>query len=648
MDSDLAQLAKLVRYYSLTASTAAGSGHPTSSLSAADLMTVLFFKHLRYDLKNPENIHNDRVIFSKGHASPLFYALYTVAGALSEPELLKYRTFESPLEGHPTPRFKYTEAATGSLGQGLSIGVGEALALKKIQTRNPNFETNSNAQNQQPVSDFEIRISDFPKVYVLLGDGEMAEGSVWEALASAAYYKLNNLIAILDVNRLGQSGPTMIGADIDVYANRVAAFGWRVLKVPDGHDLGVIDRALTVAQDSLDSAGDKPTMIIAHTIKSKGISFLEDKEGWHGKALDNDELKKALTELGQVDTSLHGQISKPTEFTPKNTSKPAAVPAVTSYDVSKPVATRKAFGNALVQLGKMDRDLLVLDGDVKNSTYTETFKKEIPDQFLELFIAEQNMVGVAVGLTRLGFHPVVSSFACFLLRAADQFRMAAYSEATILVNGSHAGVSIGEDGPSQMGLEDMAFFRSVFGSTVVYPADAIATEKLVMELFLQKGIRYIRSTRPKTPIIYQPSETFPIGDSKTFSPVAKLSAGKIDVTVVAAGVTLHEALKAQKELAEKQIAISVIDCYSIKPIDQATLIDAAGKSKAIITVEDHYSEGGLGDAVLEALAEAPRVPIYKLAVSKMPRSGKPGELLDYEGISARAIVEKVNEIVTKG
>lgn len=615
---ELQKLARLIRYYILLTSTTAGSGHPTSSLSATDLLTVLFFKYFRFDLDNPENPANDRLIFSKGHASPLYYSLFAAAGKISEAELLKYRTFDSVLEGHPTRRFAFTEVSTGSLGQGLGVGVGEALALH-LQSKSPRK----------------------PCVYVLLGDGEMAEGSMWEAIQSSAYYKLNNLVAILDVNRLGQSVPTMLEHDIDTLSQRIEAFGWNVIKVQDGHDVKQIDRAFAQAE----SQNGKPTMIIAKTIKGKGVSALEDKNGWHGKPLPKDQFEAAVKELGEVDKKLVGKVQLP-ESKPSSDSGQARMTNVpyTSYKVADEVATRKAYGTALVRLGKIYPDLVALDGDVKNSTYSEDFEKVFSDRFFQLFIAEQNMVSVAAGMARRGLRPFVSTFACFLTRAADQIRMAALSGVAISFCGSHAGVSIGEDGPSQMGLEDLSLFRAVLGSIVVYPVDAVATEKLLELLYQQQGISYMRTTRPGTKVLYSEREEFTLGGSKEFKVQGSEFKVKDSITVVAAGITVYEALKAQEQLKTEGIAIRVIDCYSIKPIDRKTLEKVAAETKAIITVEDHYAQGGLGDAVLEVLADQPKVPVYKLAVTKLPRSGKPAQLLDYEEISAGAIAGKVKSL----
>jgi transketolase len=628
-NATLAKLAALIRYHIITITTQAASGHPTSSLSAVELMTVLFFKYLRYDLKNPHHAGNDRVIFSKGHATPLYYALYAAAGVLSEKDLAGYRTFGSSLEGHPTGRFPYTEAATGSLGQGLSIGVGEALALRLQEgTR-------------------------VPRVFVLAGDGELAEGSVWEAIAAASYMKVRNLVLLADINRLGQSAPTMYQHDIAAYQKRFEAFGWRVISIRDGNNLKQVDVAYGKA-----FAAPGPVVVLAKTKKGHGVSFIEDAPGWHGKPLSSDDLVKALREIGPVDKKIVGKTRKPLAVTVKHVVDLSRVPAPT-YDPAKPMATRKAFGNALARLGGYIKHMVVLDGDVKNSTYTEFFGQKYPERFFESYIAEQNMIGMATGFAVRGFYPVASSFACFLTRAADQLRMAAFSGVTMLVNGSHAGVSIGADGPSQMGLEDIAQFRTIHGSTVLYPSDAISSERLVEEALKQKGITYIRTTRSATPILYGVKEKFPVGGSKTHEARRDMKHETREnknlslvachlspvVTVVAAGITLLEALKAQKSLAEKKIYIRVIDCYSVKPIDTETLVKAARETRAIIVVEDHYPEGGLGEAVTSALADKPTVPVISLAVTKTPRSGKPAELLAYEEIDANAIIKTVKNIV---
>ncbi len=606
--TDIKKLAQLIRYWSLVSTTKAGSGHPTSSMSAADLLATLFFGgYFKYDIKNPKNPNNDRLIFSKGHASPLFYSLWAAAGAINEKELMTLRKFNSRLEGHPTMRFPYTEAATGSLGQGLSIGVGIALAAKYL--------------DQLPY-----------RTFVLLGDSEMAEGSVWEAMQAAAHYKLNNLIAILDVNRLGQRGETMYGWDVRNYKKKAIAFGWDVLVV-DGHTVDDISLAYAQALASK----TKPVMIIAKTVKGKGVKFLEDQDGWHGKALNDHELESALNELGPVSLTFRGSLEKPSARGGSawggKPIKPNKLETLNShYDTGELVATRKAYGDAITLLAKRFPRLIALDGEVSNSTYADIFKKAYPKRFFEMYIAEQNMIGAAVGLANRGSVPFVSSFAAFLTRGFDQIRMARYSEANIKLVGSHAGVSIGEDGASQMGLEDIAMFRSIEDCIVLYPSDAISTHKLVAEAAQHKGMVYIRTTRAATPLLYPASQSFPIGGSKVLRQSRNDS-----VTIIAAGITVHEALKAYDMLKKKKISARIIDAYSIKPIDSATLRRAAQQTKHIITVEDHHAEGGLGEAVLAALAHTD-VPVTILAVKKMPQSGKPQELLHYEGIDAESIV----------
>lgn len=605
--SYLTEIAKLLRYYILKSTTQAGSGHPTTCLSSVELMaSLLFGGFFHFDADNPDAPNNDRLIFSKGHAAPLLYSLWTVAGKLTEEELLTLRKFGSPLEGHPVRAFPYSEAATGSLGQGLSIGVGMAINGKYI--------------DRLPY-----------RVFVLLGDSEMAEGSVWEAIQLAAYYQLDNLIGIIDVNRLGQRGETMYGHDLDAYAKRISAFGWKTICI-DGHEFNEIFKAYEEALKS-----DAPTMIIAKTIKGKGVSFLEDKEGRHGVALTEAEFKEAIKELGEV-KKVTALIKKPEELNPN--PKPIEIKEFRKrYSIGEMVPTRRAYGEALVKIFPEFPEIVVLDAEVCNSTYAEIFKKYYPERFFECFVAEQNMVGMAVGLALRGKIPFVSTFAAFLARAFDHIRMAQYSEANIKFVGSHAGVSIGQDGPSQMGLEDIAMMRSILNSVVLYPSDAVSTEKLVREAAKHNGIVYIRTTRSATPVIYSYDEEFPIGGSKV------LKASDKDLfTVVGAGITLHEALKAYEELKNKGIYIRVIDLYSVKPLDTKTLKKALSETKAIITVEDHYPAGGIGEAVK---AEIGSDRVYSLACRKTPKSGTPEELLDYEEISAKAIVSKVLELTNK-
>ena len=601
----LEALARLTRYWILMSTTEAGSGHPTSSLSSVELMVALMFGNIfRFELDDKDNLGNDRLIFSKGHASPLMYTLYAVAGRLSEAELKSLRKFGSPLEGHPTPVFPFAEAATGSLGQGLPIGVGMALGAKYLDKT-------------------------AAKTYVLLGDSEMAEGSNWEAVQIAAHYQLNNLVGIIDVNRLGQRGETMYGHDVEAYHERISAFGWQAIVV-DGHSLTEVLAAYAEA-----SASNKPVMIIAKTVKGKGVALVEDREGWHGKALSREQFKTAVLELGDVDTSLRGDIAIPEATSVNPQPRQAGSPA--HYDLGDMVATRQAYGRALVRLARHFPEMVVLDAEVSNSSYTELFKDAHPERFFEMYIGEQNMVGTALGLALRGKIPFISTFAAFFTRAYDQIRMAAYSGGNIKFAGTHAGVSIGEDGPSQMGLEDIAMFRAVNSAVVLYPSDAVSCEKLVELATEHTGMVYIRLSRPATAVIYASDEDFTIGGSKL------LKSSEADVaTIVSAGVTLHEALAAYEELRQEDVFVRVIDIYSIKPLDTHTLKQAARETGVFITVEDHVVAGGLGEAVRTALA-GENVRIHSLAVEKTPRSGKPEVLLDYEGISAAAIVRAVKD-----
>jgi len=606
----LSQISKLLRYYCLVSTSAAGSGHLTSSLSAVELMTILYFNgFLKFDLENPDFHNNDRVIFSKGHASPLFYALYAVAGKLTETDLKTFRQIDSPLEGHPSMDFPYTEAATGSLGQGLSIGVGMALNAKYL--------------DKLPY-----------KTYVLLGDSEMAEGQVWEAMQLAAYYKLDNLVAIIDVNRLGQRGETMLGHDVSDYAYKARAFGWETIVI-NGHNLTEVIKAYKKAEQIKNT----PVMIVAKTIKGKGISFLEDQDNWHGRILDQDQFQKALVELGDVDVSINGKIAQPKDIKLKVNKKiKVDVDKFLIKPIKKQLATRKAYGNAVTKLGIKNQQIVVLDAETSNSTFANIFAQVFPERFFEMFIAEQNMVGTAVGLARMGKIPFVSTFGSFLTRAFDQIRMAQYSKANIKFIGSHVGVSIGQDGPSQMGLEDIAMFRSIRESIVLYPSDSVSTEKLVKIMANHNGISYLRTTRMDTPIIYDKDEEFKIGGSKII-----YESSKDTITVIAAGVTLHEAIKAYKQLRKNKINIRIVDLYSIKPLDLKTLEKAAKETKALITVEDHYQFGGIGESVKSALVNQ-STPVYTLFVDQQPNSGQPAELLAREKIDAAAIVELVNKL----
>jgi transketolase len=600
------ELAQQMRVDSVRSSAVTKSGHPTSSMSAADLMAVLLAKYLRYDFDRPHYPLNDHLVFSKGHASPLLYSMFKAAGAISEEELLTFRTFGSRLEGHPTPATPWVDVATGSLGQGLPYGVGIALAGKKL--------------DRLPY-----------RVWVLHGDSEMAEGSVWEAFEHAAFYGLDNLTVVLDVNRLGQRGETMHGWDLDSYVDRARAFGWHAIPI-EGHDVEAIDRAYAEAV----STKGLPTVVVAKTIKGKGVKEVEDRNGWHGKALDDPD--HAIDELGGV-RNIVLQVAKPEEDAqPHRFDTPGG--ELPSWDVGDEVATRKAYGDALLALGAMRGDVIALDGEVSNSTYAEEFAEAYPERYFEMFIAEQQMIAAAVGIQSRGWVPFASTFAAFFTRALDFIRMSAISEANIRLCGSHAGVSIGEDGPSQMGLEDLAMMRAVHGSTVLYPCDANQTAKLVESMADREGIVFLRTTRAATPVVYDSDEDFPVGGARV------LREGD-DLAIVAAGITLHEALKAADELEAEGISARVIDLYSVKPVDGETLrVAAEATGGRVLTVEDHWSEGGLGDAVLEALSDGEaRVRVQRLAVREMPGSGKPAELLAAAGIDAEHIVEASRALV---
>jgi transketolase len=602
-DQDLwRELGQQLRVDAVRASAKAGSGHPTSSMSAADLAAVLLAEHFRYDFDNPKSPANDRLIFSKGHASPLVYGLFRAAGALSEEEFLTYRQFGSRLEGHPTPALPWVDVATGSLGQGLPIGVGVALAGKRL--------------NQLPF-----------RVWVICGDSEMAEGSMWEAIEHAAFYELDNLTAIVDVNRLGQRGETMHGWDLSSYSDRLRANGWHAIEI-DGHDVAEINAAYHQAEATI----GRPTAVVARTLKGKGYSKVEDQGGWHGKAI----AEEAIEELGGL-RSITVSVPKPE---PRDSYRFEPIPQEwPTYEVGSEVSTRKAYGEALAALGGERGDVVALDGEVSNSTYAEIFRDAHPERYFEMFIAEQQMIAAAVGLQVLGWKPFASTFAAFMTRAYDFIRMGAISRASLKLCGSHAGVSIGEDGPSQMGLEDLASLRAVQGSTVLYPCDGNQTVELVRAMAELDGISYLRTTRSDTPVIYAPGEEFPVGGSKTVR-----SSDDDDLTIVAAGITLHEALRAAESLSDEGVSARVIDCYSVKPIDAETL-RAVGTP--IVTAEDHWAAGGLGEAVLAALADAEeRPPVSVLAVRDLPQSGKPAELLAAAGIDADAIAAAARKLVT--
>jgi transketolase len=615
----LAELAAQLRVDSVRSSTSAGSGHPSSSMSAADILAVLLAKHLRYDWDDPRSPANDHLIFSKGHASPLIYSVFKAAGVVTDEELMTgYRRFGQRLEGHPTPVLPWVDVATGSLGQGLPDGVGVALAGKYLDRR------------------------DYT-VWVLCGDSEMAEGSMWEALDKASYYKLDNLVAIVDVNRLGQRGETDLGWDLDAYAARAKAFGARVLTV-DGHDLAAIDQALTTAGDSADG---RPTVLLAKTVKGKGFSEIENSPDWHGKPLPADMAERAIAELGgQRDLTVRGPLpdnrgtqaadvpsggaSRPTTTQPVSADPPA-------WKLGDKVATRKAYGDALVALGARDDKVVALDGEVSNSTYAVEFAHAFPGRYFEMFIAEQEMIAAATGLSVRGYIPFASTFAAFLTRAYDFIRMGAISMANLRLVGSHSGVEIGADGPSQMALEDLAMIRAVHGSTVLYPADATSTAALVDAMARTPGISYLRTTRGAFPVLYETGEQFPVGGSKVLR-----SSDDDQVTLIGAGVTLHECLTAADQLAADGIAARVIDCYSVKPIDAGTLTAAAAATAGrLVIAEDHHPEGGLGSAVTDALVLTYPGPlsITRLAVDGMPGSGTGEELLAWAGINAASITQ---------
>jgi len=605
---DLHDLAGQLRVDSIRASTAAGSGHPTSSMSAADLMAVLLARHFRYDWERPDDPANDHLIFSKGHASPLLYSMFKAAGVVSDEELISgYRRFGSPLQGHPTPRLPWVDVATGSLGQGLPDGVGVALAGRYL--------------DELPY-----------RVWVLCGDSEMAEGSMWEAFDKAAYYRLANLTAIVDVNRLGQRGPTELGWDLDAYARRIEGFGCRAIPI-DGHDLGEIEKAFAQAADA-----DRPTVILARTRKGRGFSEIEDREGWHGRPLPAEMAERAVVELGG---ERHVTVRGPRPAGESPRTRPSAEVILPRYAMGAKVATRKAFGESLAAVGARS-DVVALDGEVDNSTHAEDFAKAYPERYFEMFIAEQQLVAAAVGLSVRGYVPFAATFAAFFTRAYDFVRMAGISEVNIRLCGSHAGVEIGADGPSQMALEDLAMMRAVHGSTVLYPSDATSTAGLVREMAERTGIVYLRTTRGAYPVLYGPDEAFPIGGAKVVR-----SSSDDQVTLVGAGVTLHNCLAAADQLGRDGIAARVVDLYSVKPIDTETLVTAAAATgDRLVVVEDHYPAGGIGSAVLEALNDAGHpARIVHLAVRGLPGSGTPAELMDAAGISTGHVVQAAREVL---
>lgn len=600
------ELARRLRIDSVRSAAAANSGHPTSSLSAADLIAVLAARHLRYDPQEPDHPGADHLVFSKGHASPLFYAYLKAMGAVDDEELLTFRKLGSRLEGHPTPVLPWVDVATGSLGQGLPVGVGIALGA---------------------------RLQGAPsRVFVLCGDSEMAEGSVWEAVEAAAYEGLDQIVMMVDVNRLGQRGPTRYGWDLDVYARRLEAFGWRTIQV-DGHDIDDIDRALTRA---LETSG-QPTAILARTVKGKGVVSVADADDAHGKPVPDEAV--ALEGLGEAPDVPFSPLAPPKFVLPEKSDSPLELP---QYKVGEKVATRKAYGDALAALGAGRPEVVALDGEVGNSTYSEIFGKAHPERFFQMYIAEQQMVAAAVGLQVRGLRPYPSTFAAFLSRAYDFVRMAAVSRADLKLSGSHAGVSIGEDGPSQMGLEDLASLRAIHGSVVLYPCCANQTAQLLTLMDEHRGISYMRTTRGATPVLYEAGEEFEIGGSRVLR-----SSANDSVSVFAAGITVSEAMAAADALEPEGITLRVIDLYSVKPVDTNAVRDCIGATGGLgITVEDHWAEGGLGDAVLDALSDSGLAHrVAKLAVRDLPGSGTPTELLAEVGIDSAAIADAARRLV---
>jgi transketolase len=604
-DAILAKMAQKLRRHSLESTAEAASGHPTTCMSAAELMSVLFFDEMRWDPSDPSGRDADVFVLSKGHAAPILWAALKESGAIDD-DLLTLRRIDSPLEGHPTRHSPWVRVATGSLGQGLAAASGMAWTRKLDGTP--------------------------ARIYALMGDGEMAEGSVWEALQFASYHKLDNLVAIVDVNRLGQSGPTMYGHDTEVYTQRLRAFGFETVEV-DGHSIADIRSAFAKAR----KVTGRPFAIVARTLKGKGVSFLEDKDGWHGKPVKKgEELQKAVAELGDTDVTIKVEPRKYPASKPAAPATPTVAPA---YSLGQEVATREAYGTALARLAKTAPQVVATDADTKNSTFTERFKDIAPERYAEAFIAEQNMIGAALGMATEGKTPFAATFACFLTRAYDFIRMAAYSQPEhLILCGSHAGVSIGEDGPSQMALEDLAMMRAVLTTTVLYPSDAVSAERLVEQAARTKGIVYIRTTRAKTKVLYGNDEAFPVGGSKTLR-----QSSQDAVTIVAAGITIPEALAAHEQLAKEGIAVRVIDLYSVKPVDEATLLRAAAETRGIVTVEDHSVHGGIGDAVAAVVAGRARVSM--LGIREIPRSGKPTELVEKYGISAKSIVPAVKALL---
>lgn len=602
----LKDTANRIRLSALESTTRAGSGHPTTGMSEAEILSVLYFHQMIYDPENPDSLMGDDFVLSKGHGSPGLYAAMDLAGMLRGVEPISLREFDSPLEGHPVPRLPGVRVGTGSLGQGLSVGLGlaKAMELDGVERR----------------------------AYVLLGDGEMAEGNVWEAVNIAPHLKLRNLVAVVDVNRLGQSAPTMCGWDTDAYRRKFDAFGW-YSQVVDGHSVEELVSAFAQAAEA-----DRPAAIIAETVKGKGVDFLENAEGRHGKAVSEEELAEAEKQLKEQIADAPGEPENQRTLSPMPRRRTPAFEITPEYELGDTAATRTAYGHALAKLGEKDEDIVVLDGDVKGSSRTKFFFSRFPERSIEGYIAEQNLVGMAMGLQARGKRPHGATFAAFLTRAHDQLRMASYSEANVTLAGSHTGVSIGEDGPSQMGLEDGAMMRSLFGGVVVSPADPVAAEKLLPRLHEHPGIGYMRTIRGKTPVVYRNDESFPLGGSKLH--------GKTDGihgAVVAAGITVHSALEAKAKLADEEITIAVVDAYSIKSIDGDAIRDVAEHAEFLIAAEDHYPEGGLAEAV--AVAAAGRAPVYTQAVTKRPHSGGSAELMAEQGLDAEGIAERVRELL---
>ena len=602
----LEKIAQRLRIHSFKMTTKAGSGHPTTCSSMAELAACLFFDEMQYNIHDPFDWSNDEFVLSKGHAAPILWAAYAEAGIISQKSLMNLRKITSTLEGHPTPRMKWVKAATGSLGQGLSVGVGLALAMK---------------------------LGKCPRrTYVMMGDGECAEGAVWEAANQASLAGLDNLCAILDVNRLGQSDPTMHGHDLDAYERKFRAFGWNTIKI-DGHNISQILSAFKKARQS-----KKPTAIIAKTIKGKDVSFLEDKNGWHGKPLKQEDLQRALAELGPMpEIEAKRYVKKPNKLKKPGIKRGFQFQKNT---YTKDTATRRAYGNALVNLGKVNQSVVSIDGDVKNSTYADSFFADFPKRSFDVYIAEQNMVGIGIGMAARGYLPFLATFAAFLCRAHDQIRMAGYSFSSVKLVGSHVGVSIGADGPSQMGLEDLALFRPIPGCAVLYPSDAYSTEGCVESMARHKGMAYLRTTRPATPILYKKDENFPVGGSRVLKRSQKDKAA-----VIAAGITVHEALKAYEDLKKDNVFVRVIDAYSVQPLDPKIARDVEKAGKKAVVVEDHFRSGGLGDAVASLLGG--KAELTHLAVDDLPRSGEPQELLEKYGISAEHIKQAVKKLVKK-